>query len=120
MASTERLIGSLVAAGQPVRRLRPPLLRALLWLLGAIGLIALLAAIRGLRPDLATQLATPTFVPMLLASLATGALAAVAAFHLSLPDRSRWWGGPAAARGAALAGLDRLWLRRELGRPRPR
>src|SRR5438309_1640024 len=44
------------------------------------------------RTDLAEQLARPDFAIGLVASLATGVLAAVAAFFLSLPDRSRAWG----------------------------
>ena len=88
---TRTLIASLVATAEPVRPLREPLLRALLWFAGAVGLLIGLAATRGLRPDLALQLASPTFLPMLLAMFATGASAAIAAFQLSLPDRSRWW-----------------------------
>jgi hypothetical protein len=41
--ATERLIGRLVAEAAPVRRLRPPVLRALLWLLvvAALGALAI-------------------------------------------------------------------------------
>src|ERR687898_117258 len=75
----------------PVRRLRPPLLRAGLWLLAAGLLLVLLAWLYGPRPDLAERLRQPTFAAALAGSLLTGVLAAVAAFHLSLPDRSRLW-----------------------------
>jgi hypothetical protein len=33
----------------------------------------------------------PAFATSIAAALATGVLAAVAAFHISLPDRSRLW-----------------------------
>jgi hypothetical protein len=45
----------------------------------------------GTRPDLAERLRQPTFVGALAGALLTGVLAAVAAFYLSLPDRSRSW-----------------------------
>lgn len=91
MGSTEELIASLAISARPVRPLRPPALRALLWIAGAFCLVALVMAVRGLRPDIAAQLATPTFQLMIIGALATSGLAAVASFHLSLPDRSRRW-----------------------------
>jgi hypothetical protein len=50
-----------------------------------------LAAVHGARPDLALRLRDPSFAAALAGSLLTGILAAVAAFHLSLLDRSRLW-----------------------------
>ena len=91
MIATQDLIESLVARANPVRRLRPPVLRAALWLLLAAAILALLAVSHGLRPDLALRLRQPLFVGGLAASLLTGVLAAVAAFIASLPDRSRLW-----------------------------
>jgi hypothetical protein len=88
---TPELIASLSAGATPVRRLRPPLLRAGLWLLSAGVVVVLLAAARGIRPGLALLLQEPSFTAALAGSLLTGALAAVAAFELSLPDRSRLW-----------------------------
>jgi hypothetical protein len=88
---TPQLIDALVECATPVRRLRPPLLRAALWL-GFAGLIlALLAIGHGVRADLGARLLQPTFVVSVVSALATGILAAMAAFMLSLPDRSRWW-----------------------------
>jgi hypothetical protein len=81
----------LCAAAKPVRRLRPPLVRAALWLLLAGLVLVALAALLGTRPDLALRLREPTFLGALAGALLTGVLAAVAAFHLSLPDRSRLW-----------------------------
>lgn len=91
MITTQDLIESLVAGAGPVRRLRPPAARAALWLLFAAAIVSLLAISHGLRPDLGARLGQPLFVTGLAASLLTGALAAVAAFVVSLPDRSRLW-----------------------------
>lgn len=91
MVTTPDLIEMLSADATPVRRLRPPLLRAGLWLL-VVGLVLiLLAVLYGPRPELAERLGQPTFAAALGGSLLTGVLAAIAAFHLSLPDRSRLW-----------------------------
>ena len=91
MITTPDLIESLVARAKPVRRLRPPAARAALWLLFAAVIVSLLAISHGLRPDLGARLGQPLFVTGLAASLLTGALAAVTAFIVSLPDRSRLW-----------------------------
>jgi len=89
--TTPDLIESLVAGAKPVRRLRPPAARAALWLLFALAIVSLLAVSHGLRPDLGARLGQLLFVTGLAASLLTGVLAAVAAFIVSLPDRSRLW-----------------------------
>jgi hypothetical protein len=91
VVTTPELIDMLCADAKPVRRLRPPLVRATLWLLFAGIVLVALAALLGTRPDLAERLRQPTFVGALAGALLTGVLAAVAAFHLSLPDRSRLW-----------------------------
>jgi len=91
MITTPDLIESLVARAEPVRRLRPPLARAAAWLLFAGLMLALMVAIKGLRPDLGLSLRQPGFAIDIAAALATGILAAVAAFIVSLPDRSRLW-----------------------------
>jgi hypothetical protein len=91
VTKTPDLIEALVECATPVRRLRPPLVRAGLWL-GFAGLIlALLAIGHGVRGDLAERLHQLVFVVTITAALATGILAAVAAFMISLPDRSQWW-----------------------------
>lgn len=92
MTATNDLIAILVSQAEPVRRLRPPVLRALGWLVVAVAVIAVLGAWHGLRADLATRLGQSWFVAGLAAAALTGALAAVAAFQLSLPDRGRAWG----------------------------
>jgi len=88
---TPDLIASLAANATPVRRLRPPVMRAACWLLLAAVVLALLAINQGIRPDLAQRLREPTFATGLAAPLLTGVLAAAAAFLVSLPDRSRLW-----------------------------
>jgi len=75
----------------PVRRLRPPVMRAACWLLLAAVVLALLAIDQGIRPDLAQRMQDPAFAIRMAASLLTGVLAAIAAFLVSLPDRSRLW-----------------------------
>lgn len=92
MITTPELIEQLAHRAKPVRRLRPPLVRAAFWLVLAALVFGLLAVAHGTRTDLALQLARPEFALGLGASLLTGVLAAVAAFFLSLPDRSRAWG----------------------------
>jgi hypothetical protein len=91
MITTPDLIEALAANATPIRRLRPPIVRATLWLSVAAVILVLLAVSHGSRPDLAQRLLQPTFVASILASLATGILAAVASFLVSLPDRSRGW-----------------------------
>jgi len=89
--TTPDLIESLVAGAKPVRRLRPPAARAALWLLFAAAIVSLLAISHDVRPDLAPRLRQPEFVIGIAASLATGVLAAIASFLVSMPDRSRMW-----------------------------
>jgi hypothetical protein len=88
---TPDLIASLAANATPVRRLQPPVTRAACWLLLAAVVLTLLAVNQGIRPDLVQRLQEPAFGASLAGSLLTGVLAAIAAFLLSLPDRSRLW-----------------------------
>jgi hypothetical protein len=89
--TTPDLIESLVARSEPVRRLRAPLVRAAAWLLFAGSILALMTAIKGVRQDCGLSLQQPGLAIEIAAALATGILAAVAAFIISLPDRSRRW-----------------------------
>lgn len=91
MTSTPDLIRALAGNLSPVRRLRPPLLRASLWLLLALVVLTLLAVSQGVRSDLASRLHDPDFVGCIAGALITGVTGAFSAFLLSLPDRSRWW-----------------------------
>jgi len=88
---TEKLIERLAAAAEPVKRLRPPAVRAGLWLLAvlavavvAIMLFADLNVFRGRIADSALMIE-------LGATIVTGAAAVLAAFMLSLPDRPIAW-----------------------------
>ena len=91
MTRTLELIDALVECATPVRRLRPPLVRAGLWLAFAGLILALLAIGHGVRPDLAQHLQQPAFAVGIASALATAILSAIAAFAISLPDRPRWW-----------------------------
>ena len=91
MTKTPDLIDALVECATPVRRLRPPFVRAALWLLLAALVLVLIVTGHGLRPDIAERLRQPVFVLSMIAALMTGVLAAIASFQISLPDRSRWW-----------------------------
>ncbi len=117
LQSTDRLVERLAAGAAPVRRLRPPMRRAALWL-GVVGLVGVAAVLlfadmgeferRARHPELLVELA---------GTLGTGLLATIAAFHLSLPDRSRWWAAvplPTLALwlGGSGFGCYRQWLAR--------
>ena len=91
MIETPALIDLLVAHAPPVQPLRPPLARALLWLLFAAFVLALLAMGHGIRSDFDQRVSEPAFVIAMAASLSTGILAVVAAFMINVPDRSRGW-----------------------------
>jgi hypothetical protein len=91
VVTTAELIERLSAGATPVRRLRPPMRRAGLWLLFAAVVLVLLAVSHGVRPDLAARLGQPVFAAALAGSLLTGILATIAVFHLSVPGRSRLW-----------------------------
>jgi hypothetical protein len=86
-----RLIGDLGADLKPVRRLPPPWLRALVWLGIVLAVAIFLVATRTLLPALGIIGNDPFMLPGAYASLATATLAAIAAFELSLPDRSDAW-----------------------------
>lgn len=91
MTTTPELIDTLVACATPVRRLRPPLIRAGLWLLFAAFLLGIIGVAHGLRPDIFLCVQQPRCVMAMFGALATGILAALASFRVSLPDRSRLW-----------------------------
>jgi hypothetical protein len=91
VTKTPELIDTLVECATPVRRLRSPLVRATLWLLLAALVLVLIAVGHGVRQDLAEQLRQPIFVFGMSGALATGIVAAIACFQISLPDSSRWW-----------------------------
>ena len=111
----EDIIQSLIADLKPVQRLPPPGWRALLWLALVAALAFTLAAVAD-RPAVAARLsAAPDMWLSASGSALTMVLAAIAAFQLSLPDRSPLWALlplPAAVLwiGASGAGCLRVWL----------
>lgn len=88
---TEDLIARLAADVRPVRPLRPPMLRALFWLAVAVLVIGTVVAAFGIRPDFMDEMGETRYQLEWAGSMLTGILAAIAAFHVSLPDRPRAW-----------------------------
>ena len=88
---TEKLIERIAAAAGPVRRLRPPVWRAALWLVAVAAVLS--AAVLGFADlDLfASRAADPKLALELTGTLLTGILAVIAAFELGLTDRSSAW-----------------------------
>jgi len=91
MTGTDDLIRAIVADARPVRRLASPFLRAAEWLGFALIVVTVVTVSFGLRDDLAAKLSEPVFVLELVAVGLTAITVALAAFCLSLPDRSRFW-----------------------------
>jgi hypothetical protein len=91
MAVTEQLIETLAEKLQPVQPLRKPGLRAALWSTFATLVIAVIGAGWGTRAELTHAATEAGFLVPLIGSWLTGITAATAAFHISLPDRSRRW-----------------------------
>lgn len=91
MVTTQELIRQLVDGALPVRRLRPPLLRAGVWIVVAAAALTAIATTIGIRPDLDAKLRDPAFLIEVGSAALTGILAAIAAFHVALPDRSARW-----------------------------
>jgi hypothetical protein len=89
--NTEQLIESLSRGLEPVRPLPPPARRALLWLVGATLLIGAALLRFADLGSFAARYAEPRMALEAAAMLLTGVTAIVAAFHLSLPDRSSLW-----------------------------
>jgi hypothetical protein len=88
---TDRVIESLAAQLQPVRRLRSPLLRALLWLavVGAVGGVVIARQV-GLGIFL-QRMALPRVAVEDCATALTAISAVIAAFELSVPGHSPRW-----------------------------
>ena len=89
--ATDRLIESLVESAGPVRRLRPPAVRATLWLLAVAALGALTILLFSDLSVFARRASDPKLDWELAGTLLTGIVAVVAAFEFSLPDRSPLW-----------------------------
>jgi hypothetical protein len=105
---TDALIASLTAAPAPVRRLAPPTPRAVTWLTAIAVVCGLLIWKLSNLPVFMHRASDPRLALELAATLATGIAGVVAAFHLSLPDRSRAWAlapAPFMAAWMAITGL---------------
>jgi hypothetical protein len=89
--STEQLIAGLAQGLAPVRPLAPPVTRALGWLAGFAVVAAILVAWTQALPRFLAHTADVGTAIECAATLATGITAVVAAFYLSLPDRSALW-----------------------------
>ncbi len=112
---TENLIERLIADAAPVRRLRPPLVRASLWLLSVAAAVALAAYLFADLEVFVRRASGGELLTELIATILTAITAAIAAYQLSLPDRSpRWFLLPLAplAIWVASAGYScyRQWL----------
>lgn len=91
MDQLDALISQLAEDLVPVKRLRPPTVRAGLWLLGVAGVAAILVFGFARIDVFARRAADPKLALELIGTLLTGVLAVLAAFELSLPDRSPRW-----------------------------
>jgi hypothetical protein len=111
----DRLIRGLAADLRPVRRLRPPLFRALAWFAALLALAIGLAAFANLDAVWQRISAAPDLWLAVIGSSLTAILAAIAAFELSLPDAPRAWAAlplPAAVLWVAASGFGclRVWV----------
>jgi hypothetical protein len=111
----ERIIHALAADLAPVRRLRPPGWRALIWLASVAAVAVVMAMISNLPAVVARLMAAPDMWLAAIGSTLTMVLATLAAFELSVPDRNPRWALlplPAALLwlGASGAGCLRAWL----------
>ena len=91
MDSTDRLIARLAEGLTPVARLARPWARAFCLVLLASAIIVLLVLLRGLRADMPDRMIDGAYWLQLAGAWLTGASATLAAFEVSLPDRSRRW-----------------------------
>lgn len=88
---TDDLISRLSTGLQPVKRVTPPMQAALGWIALALLVVGAGVAIAGFRHDIEQRLMLMHEKVNLAAALLTGIAAAIAAFHLALPDRSPRW-----------------------------
>lgn len=91
MITTPELIEALAADAKPVRRLAPPLTRAGLWLTGFLLLVGVVTWATSAWPLMLQRVQMTRFALEMSATFLTGLAAVIAAFYLSLPDRSRFW-----------------------------
>src|SRR5688500_8915134 len=91
LSDTHTVLSRLVADATPAKSLRRPARRAGLWLLAAAGIGGLAILLFANLPLFADRIAERALAVEWVATLITGATGVLAAFQLSLPDRSRAW-----------------------------
>jgi hypothetical protein len=87
--NTDELIQRLAAHNAPVRRLRPPWARALIWLAMTLPYVALVILLHPHTPGVAGSLSQARLAVEISAALATGLAAAWAAFASTVPAYDR-------------------------------
>lgn len=88
---TETMIHELAKQGQPVKRVGPPIARFCRWAAVASLCVAVGVAVFGFRADLESVSRSPIFLLQAALTLALGALSALSAFILSVPDKAKPW-----------------------------
>src|SRR5438128_2187357 len=88
---TEQLIQKLAERATPVRKLPRPYLRAAAWIALSIAYIVLVVLMMPARHDLSSKLHDLLFVVEQFGGLATGVVAALAAFTTVVPGYDRKW-----------------------------
>lgn len=88
---TDVLIDGLATGLEPVRRLRPPWVRATRWLACGIPPLLIVALFDGIAIELSILAANPRMAVELAAIVATAAAAAMCAFAATIPGASRGW-----------------------------
>lgn len=89
--STDKLIERLSGTATPVQPLASPAVRAILFLLPTLFVMALAAWKMGHLESVLPAFANPPFAIAFFASLATGIAAVFAALHIMIPGRSGAW-----------------------------
>jgi hypothetical protein len=90
-SKTENLIANLAAEASPVKPLSPPLQRAVLWVSGFFAVIAVAIWLNGNFAESAARFSDVSVRLEFAGALLTGLTALLAAFFVSLPDRSKLW-----------------------------
>lgn len=90
-SQTENLIANIAADASPVKRLSPPLQRAVFWVAGFAAVMIAAIWLRGNFAEAAARFSDLTVRFEFAGALVTGLTAIIAAFFVSLPDRSKWW-----------------------------
>jgi len=118
--NTDDLIRQIADANAPIRPLRPPWMRAAIWLAMAVPYVALVIWLQPHTPDIAPTMSKMSMAIEIAAALTTGAIAAIAAFCSTIPGYDRrilWLPVPPAAvwLGALGVGCFNDWLEYGLG-----